>query len=179
MRQRRRWMKLCLPLLTESFTYFCNYFIGTLGQRCWVHFFLQLFYLQKKCSMKFCNHACSLTCGCLNTDTNIVPMLFIPEIWHFSRWGQMCLQIDFWVHSSWKVVLIFWNVRLLLQEKWVQEIGPLLLSSIFKWAISDWRSQHSYSSVFCYDILAALAECSDLSPLIICFNWMPTADPKF
>lgn len=121
----------------------------------------------------------ALTCGCLNTDTNIVPMLFIPEIWHFSRWGQMCLQIDFGVYSSWKVLLIFWNVRPLLQEKWVQEIGPLLHSSIFKCAISDWRSQHSYSSVFCYDILAALAECSYLSPLIICFNWVPTAVPKF
>lgn len=132
-----------------------------------VYFFLQLLYWYSKTKMsgvpctssysycswkkvqqKMLHHACSRTCGCLDTDTNIVPVQFSPEIWHFSRWGRMCLQIDFWVYSSWKVLLIFWNVRLLLQEKWVHEIGPLLHSSIFKWAISDGRSPRSYSSLF-------------------------------
>ena len=143
-----------------------------------VHFLFIATPLATKCSIKGCNHACSLTCDCLNTDSSIVPTLFIPEIWHFSRWGQMCLQKDFWVYSSWKVLLIFWNVRLLLQEKWVQEIGPLLHSSIFKWAISDWRFQHSYSSVFCYDILAALAEFSYLCMLIFHFQPNFHCSPK-
>lgn len=44
---------------------------------------------------------------------------FVPK-WHFKRWVQIHLQRYFWVHSSWAVLLIFWNVRQLVWGKWKQ-----------------------------------------------------------
>lgn len=61
---------------------------------------------------------------------------FVPY-WHFKRWVQIPVQRYFWVHSSWAVLLIFWNVRWLV---WGKGKPGLFLNIIIHVSIGLWLS---------------------------------------
>lgn len=60
----------------------------------------------------------------LQTHSTYISFIWMSNLyhlvlnWHFKGWVQIHLWRYFWVHSSWAVLLIFWNVRWPVWGKW-------------------------------------------------------------